>query len=59
MAAWLSEHLGVMPEDCVRIDPEVWAQIAGFIDGAVSTVEGSTILTENQCMSLPEESGTS
>ena len=21
-----------MPEDCVRIDPEVWAQIAGFIE---------------------------
>ena len=29
---WLSEHVGVMPEDCVRIDPEVWAQIAGFIE---------------------------
>ena len=29
---WLSEHVGVMPVDCVRIDPEVWAQIAGFIE---------------------------
>ena len=29
---WLSEHVGAMPEDCVRIDPEVWAQIAGFIE---------------------------
>jgi len=29
---WLSEHVGVMPEDCVRINPEVWAQIAGFIE---------------------------
>jgi len=29
---WLSEHVGVLPEDCVRIDPEVWAQIAGFIE---------------------------
>ena len=29
---WLSEHVGVMPEDCVRIDPEVWGQIAGFIE---------------------------
>ena len=29
---WLSEHVGVMPEDRVRIDPEVWAQLAGFIE---------------------------
>ncbi|MCP4905064.1 MAG: hypothetical protein GY910_08780, partial [bacterium] len=29
---WLTEHVGVIPEDCVRIDPEVWAQIAGFIE---------------------------
>jgi len=29
---WLSEHVGVMPEDCVKIDPEVWAQMAGFIE---------------------------
>jgi predicted DNA-binding transcriptional regulator YafY len=29
---WLSEHVGVMPEDCVRIDPQVWAEIAGFIE---------------------------
>ena len=29
---WLSEHVGVLPEDCVRIDPEVWAQVAGFIE---------------------------
>ena len=29
---WLSEHVGDMPEDCVGIDPEVWAQIAGFIE---------------------------
>jgi len=27
---WLSEHVGVMPEDCVRIDPEVWAQLGGI-----------------------------
>ena len=25
---WLSEHVGVLPEDRVRIDPEVWAQLA-------------------------------
>src|SRR6476661_8888792 len=25
---WLSEHVGVLPEDRVRIDPEVWAQVA-------------------------------
>ncbi len=29
---WLSEHVGVMPEDFVRIDPEVWAQLAGFVE---------------------------
>jgi len=29
---WLSEHVGVMPEDCVKIDPELWAQLAGFIE---------------------------
>jgi hypothetical protein len=28
---WLSEHVGVLPEDRVRIDPEVWAQVAGHI----------------------------
>ena len=27
---WLSEHVGVLPDDCVRIDPEVWAQMAGY-----------------------------
>lgn len=30
--AWLSEHVGVLPEDRVRIDPDVWAQLAGFIE---------------------------
>jgi predicted DNA-binding transcriptional regulator YafY len=29
---WLSEHVGVLPEDRVRIDPEVWAQVAGHIE---------------------------
>ena len=29
---WLSEHVGVLPEDRVRIDPAVWAQLAGFIE---------------------------
>jgi len=29
---WLSEHVGVLPEDRVRIDPEVWAQLTGFIE---------------------------
>jgi predicted DNA-binding transcriptional regulator YafY len=28
----LSEHVGVLPEDRVRIDPEVWAQVAGHIE---------------------------
>jgi len=30
--AWLSEHVGVLPEDNVRIAPEVWAQLAGFVE---------------------------
>ncbi len=29
---WLSEHVGVLPEDRVRIAPDVWAQLAGFIE---------------------------
>ena len=29
---WLSEHVDVLPEDRVRIDPEVWAQLTGFIE---------------------------
>ena len=29
---WLSEQVGVLPEDRVRIDPEVWAQVAGHIE---------------------------
>ena len=29
---WLSEHVGVLPEDRVRIDPEVWAQVADHIE---------------------------
>lgn len=29
---WLSEHVGVMPEDRVRIDPQVWAQLAGYME---------------------------
>ena len=29
---WLSEHVGVLPEDRVRIDPDLWAQMAGFIE---------------------------
>jgi hypothetical protein len=28
---WLSEHVSVLPEDRVRIDP-VWAQVAGHIE---------------------------
>jgi predicted DNA-binding transcriptional regulator YafY len=28
----LSEHVGVLPEDRVQVDPEVWAQLAGFIE---------------------------
>ena len=29
---WLSEHVGVLPEDRVRIDPDVWAQLAGYVE---------------------------
>lgn len=29
---WLSDHVGVLPEDRVRIDPEVWAQLAGSVE---------------------------
>jgi len=29
---WLSEHVGVLPEDRVQIDPEVWAQLAGCVE---------------------------
>lgn len=29
---WLSEHVGVLPEDRVRIDPEVWARLAGCVE---------------------------
>jgi len=29
---WLSEHISVLPEDRVRIDPKVWAQLAGFME---------------------------
>lgn len=29
---WLSEHVGVLPEDRVRIDPGVWSQLAGFVE---------------------------
>ena len=29
---WLSEHVGVLPEDHVRIDPDVWAQLAGCVE---------------------------
>ena len=29
---WLSEHVGVLPDDCVKIDPQIWADIASFIE---------------------------
>jgi|LSQX01.3.fsa_nt_gb proteasome accessory factor B len=29
---WLSEHVGVLPEDRVRIDPEVWAKLASCVE---------------------------
>ena len=29
---WLSEHVGVLPEDRVRIDPDLWARLAGSIE---------------------------
>ena len=30
--AWLSEHVGVLPEDRVRTDPEIWAALAGYVE---------------------------
>jgi len=29
---WLSEHVGVLPEDRVRIDPEIWSALAGCVE---------------------------
>jgi proteasome accessory factor B len=29
---WLSEHVGVLPEDRVRLNPDVWALMAGHIE---------------------------
>jgi predicted DNA-binding transcriptional regulator YafY len=29
---WLSEHVDVLPEDRVRIDPELWGRMVGFIE---------------------------
>ena len=29
---WLSEHVGVLPENRVRIDPEVWAKLASCVE---------------------------
>jgi len=29
---WLSEHIGVLPEDRVKIDPQVWGRLAGFME---------------------------
>ena len=29
---WLSEHVDVLPEDRVRIDPDLWGRMVGFIE---------------------------
>jgi predicted DNA-binding transcriptional regulator YafY len=29
---WLSDHVAILPEDRVRIDPDVWAQLASFVE---------------------------
>lgn len=29
---WLSDHVDVLPEDRVRIDPELWGRMVGFIE---------------------------
>ncbi|MBN1672153.1 MAG: WYL domain-containing protein [Kiritimatiellae bacterium] len=29
---WLSEYVGALPEDSVRIDPDIWTQLAGFME---------------------------
>lgn len=29
---WLSEHVDVLPEDRVRIDPDLWGRMVGFVE---------------------------
>ena len=29
---WFSEHVDVLPEDRVRIDPDLWGHIVGFVE---------------------------
>ncbi len=29
---WLSDHVAILPEDHVRIDPDLWAQLAGLVE---------------------------
>ena len=43
---WLSEHVGVLPEDRVRIDPEVWAHVAGHIERREAMRAGKTRLVQ-------------
>jgi predicted DNA-binding transcriptional regulator YafY len=32
VACWLSDHVDVLPEDRVRIDPDLWGRMAGFVE---------------------------
>lgn len=29
---WISEHVDVLPEDRVPIDPDLWGRVVGFIE---------------------------
>ena len=39
---WLSEHVDVLPEDRVRIDPELWGRMVGFIERR-ETIKAGTL----------------
>jgi hypothetical protein len=45
----LSEHVGVLPEDRLRIDPEVWAQVAGHLERS----QRSPLLSVTQLRRIP------
>lgn len=32
LSVWLSEHVDVLPEDRVRIDPDLWGRMVGFVE---------------------------
>jgi len=42
---WLSEHVDVLPEDRVRIDPDLWGRMVGFIERRECIRTGENPLT--------------